>query len=194
VNQTPVPPGNENPSDGPSDGNPRIVSVPAQLASYEKSGEQNPHGQPSDAQPEIIDVNLAEAAEQGHDSRLLHDGDVVMVTRRVPKPIHVIGLVNKPDKYEMPVNQELRVLDALAMAGDRSMQAADKVLIIRQIEGRKEPIKIDVSVKEAKENGAANVRLAPGDIVSVEETPATVVLGTLQRVVRIAVGGSVGLF
>ena len=117
-----------------------------------------------------------------------------MVSRCVPKPIHVIGLVNKPDKYELPLNQELRVLDALAMAGDRVMQAADKVLIIRKIEGRKEPIKIDVSIKEAKENGAANVRLAPGDIVSVEETPATVVLGTLQRVVRVAVGGSVGLF
>ncbi|MEA1952677.1 MAG: polysaccharide biosynthesis/export family protein [Planctomycetota bacterium] len=184
IGDGPMPPENVSP-----DGNPRIVSVPAQLASYRKAAEQT-----DDGQPEIFNVNLAEAAQQGHDSRLLRDGDVVMVMRHVPKPIHVIGLVNKPDKYELPLNQELRVLDALAMAGDRSMQAADKVLIIRQIEGRKEPIKIDVSVKEAKENGAANVRLAPGDIVSVEETPATVVLGTLQRVVRIAVGGSVGLF
>ncbi len=89
---------------------------------------------------------------------------------------------------------ELRVLDALAMAGDRTMQAADTGLIIRQIEGRREPIKIDVSIKEAKENGASNVRLAPGDIVSVEETPTTVVLGTMQRVVRVALGGTVGLF
>lgn len=179
---------------GPPGDGPRIVSAPAKLASYEETAEQLPLGQSPHGQPQIINVNLAEAAQQGHDSRLLRDGDVVMVSRCVPKPIHVIGLVNKPDKYELPLNQELRVLDALAMAGDRVMQAADKVLIIRKIEGRKEPIKIDVSIKEAKENGAANVRLAPGDIVSVEETPATVVLGTLQRVVRVAVGGSVGLF
>lgn len=200
LDNAPLPPGNKVPGGGPPDGNPRIVSVPAQLASYKESPDelmavgQSLDGRSSNGQPEIINVNLAVAAEQGHDSRLLRDGDVVMVTRCVPKPIHVIGLVNKPDKYDMPINQELRVLDALAMAGDRSMQAADKVLIIRNIAGCKEPIKIDVSVKEAKENGAANVRLAPGDIVSVEETPATIVLGTLQRVVRVAVGGSVGLF
>ena len=188
-------PSENGPADGGAPGNdPRIASVPAKLASYSESSADPSVAQALDGLPEIINVNLAEAAEQSHDNRLLRDGDVVMVSRRVPKPIHVIGLVSKPNKYEMPVNQELRVLDALAMAGDRSMQAADKVLIIRQIEGCKEPIKIDVSVKEAKENGAANVRLAPGDIVSVEETPATVVLGTLQRVVRIAVGGSVGLF
>jgi polysaccharide export outer membrane protein len=185
----PFPPDDGFPNDGFPDDGPRIASAPTKLASYQETIAQSSH-----ERPEIINVNLAAAAQQGHDSRLLRDGDVVMVSRSVPKPIHVIGLVNKPNKYELPVNQELRVLDALAMAGDRAMQVADKVLIIRHIEGRKQPIKIDVSIKEAKENGAANVRLAPGDIVSVEETPATVVLGTLQRVVRIAVGGSVGLF
>ena len=179
----------------PDDDAPRIAGMPARLASYDAAEDGlRLDGQASSDPPEIINVNLAEAAEQGHDGRLLGDGDVVMVDRHVPKPIHVIGLVKKPDKYELPVNQELRVLDALAMAGDRTMQAADKVLIIRQIEGRREPIKIDVSIKEAKENGASNVRLAPGDIVSVEETPTTVVLGTMQRVVRVALGGTVGLF
>ena len=174
---------------------PRIADVPAKLASYnETGGDLHADERLQAGPPEIINVNLAEAAEEGHDCRLLRDGDVVMVGRRVPKPIHVIGLVKKPDKYEMPVNQELRVLDALAMAGDRTMQAADKVLIIRRVEGRGKPIKIDVSIKEAKEKGAANVRLAPGDIVSVEETPTTVVLGTMQRVVRVAIGGTLGIF
>lgn len=187
-----------NPLDGsplPPDGNLRIVGMPAKLASYDAAeGGLRLDGQASNDPPEIININLAEVAEQGHDSRLLRDGDVVMVDRHVPKPIHVIGLVKRPDKYELPVNQELRLLDALAMAGDRTMQAADKVLIIRRIEGQNKPIKIDVSVREAKENGAANVRLAPGDIISVEETPTTIVLGTMQRVLRVAVGGTVGLF
>ena len=198
LDRNPLPPDDSEPR--PDDDGPRIAGVPAKLASYDAPEDSLPldglplNGQASSGPLQIINVNLAEAAEQGHDSRLLQDGDVVMVDRHVPKPIHVIGLVKKPDKYELPVNQELRVLDALAMAGDRTMQAADKVLIIRHIEGRRQPIKIDVSVKEAKENGAANVRLAPGDIVSVEETPTTIVLGTLQRVVRVAIGGTLGLF
>jgi len=172
----------------------RIAETPGKLTSYGEDASGLDAENARNGEPKIINVNLAEAAEEGQSSVLLRDGDVVMVDRKVPKPIHVIGLVKKPDKYEMPVNEDLRVLDALAMAGDRTMQAADKVLIIRYVEGHNEPIKIDVSVKEAKENGAANVRLAPGDIVSVEETPTTLVLGTLQRVVRVAVGGTVGLF
>ncbi|MBN1911661.1 MAG: polysaccharide biosynthesis/export family protein [Pirellulales bacterium] len=138
-------------------------------------------------------ISLTESIEPGDPRHRLGDGDVVMVHRRVPKPIHVIGLVNKPDQYELPYNQEVRVLDALAMAGDRTMQAADRVLIIRQVKDREEPIQIEVSVNEAKARGAANIRLAPGDIVSVEETPTTIVLSTLQRVVRVAIGGSIGL-
>ena len=145
-------------------------------------------------EPQIIRVNLTEAAKAGDRRYCLRDGDVVMASKQVLKPIHIIGMVRKPDKYELPPNQEIRVLDALAMAGDRTMSIADRVLIIRQIPGQEEPIRIDVSIREAKDHGDANVRLAPGDIVSVEETPATVVFGTLQKVVRVAVGGSVGLF
>jgi polysaccharide export outer membrane protein len=149
---------------------------------------------PPAQEPQIIRVNLTEAAKAGDRRYCLRDGDVVMASKQVLKPIHIIGMVRKPDKYELPPNQEIRVLDALAMAGDRTMSIADRVLIIRQIPGQEEPIRIDVSIREAKNHGDANVRLAPGDIVSVEETPATIVLGTLQRVVRVAVGGSVGLF
>jgi len=165
---------------------PRVASGPAQLTSYTSSPTTMP-------KPRMIRVSLTEAAQTGQGGETLCDGDVVMVSRKTPKPIHVIGLVRKPDKYELPSNEEVRVLDALAMAGDRTMQAADKVLIIRQLEGQKKPIRIQVNVRDAKTNGAANIRLAPGDIISVEETPVTMVLSTLQQVVRIAVGGSVAV-
>lgn len=164
---------------------PRVAGTAAKLASFDV---------PPAEEPQIIRVNLTEAAKAGDRRYCLSDSDVVMVSKRVLKPIHIIGMVRKPDKYELPPNQEVRILDALAMAGDRTMMIADRVLIIRQVPGQEEPIRIDVSVREAKSHGDANVRLAPGDIVSVEETPATVVLGTLQKVVRVAVGGSVGLF
>jgi polysaccharide export outer membrane protein len=167
---------------------PQVADNGAQLASYEAAQADAANG------TRIIQVNLTETTPSNPSSNHLQDGDVVMVSRRTPKPIHVIGLVRKPDKYELPSNQEVRVLDALAMAGDRTMQAADKVIVIRQLENQHKPIRIEVSVREAKANGAANLRLAPGDIVSVEETPVTMVFSTLQQVVRIAVGGSVAVF
>ena len=163
-----------------------VASDGARLASFTSEEAQ--------AGPRVIQVNLAEATQDDEQANRLHDGDVVVVRRRTPKPIHVIGLVRKPDKYELPVNQEVRVLDALAMAGDRTMQAADRVLIIRHLDGQEKPVRIEVSVQDAKANGTANLRLAPGDIVSVEETPVTMVLSTLRQVVRIAVGGSVAMF
>ena len=53
---------------------------------------------------------------------------------------------------------------------------------------------IDVSVRDAKADGDANLRLAPGDLVSVEETPVTAVLDTLKSFIRFGVSSSVPLF
>ena len=141
---------------------------------------------------QITRVNLASAAIEGRGGRMLDDGDVVVVTRRVPKPIYVMGLVAKPGEYEVPPNQDMYLLDALATAGDRTMQIADKVVVIRRIPGRPQPVIIESSIRQAKKDGAANLRLAPGDIVSVEETPATVMLDVLRSFLRF--GATVPLF
>ena len=141
-----------------------------------------------------IRLNLLEAAAQGGNGLLLDDGDVVMVSRRDPAPVQVIGLVKKPGQYPMPINQDLRVLDSLALAGGWTSPVADKVHVIRQIPGRSEPVVIQVSLREAKMHGQGNLRLAPGDIVSVEHTTATTMLSTVTRFIRITVGGSARLF
>lgn len=141
-----------------------------------------------------VRINLVSAAMEGNGGRNLDDGDVVMVTKRVPKPIHVIGLVHKPGQYELPVNQDLRVLDALAMAGGRTSQLADKVWVIRQLPEQSEPSRIAVSVRNAKASGNANMRLASGDVVSVEETLTTFVLDAVGRFVRVGLSSSIPLF
>jgi polysaccharide export outer membrane protein len=66
--------------------------------------------------------------------------------------------------------------------------------VIRQIPGESEPLVIKVSLAEAKGVGKGNLRLAPGDVVSVEQTPATVVLGALNNFVRFGLSGTVPLF
>jgi polysaccharide export outer membrane protein len=117
-----------------------------------------------------------------------------MVYKRDPHPIHVIGLVREPGEFELPVNREMRMLDALAKAKGVSSQVADKVHVIRQMPGQAEPIVIQISLHEAKTSGKGNIRLASGDIVSVEQTPATVMYDVVNNFLRFGVSGSIPLF
>ena len=110
---------------------------------------------------------------------------MIMVERRDPQPVHVIGLVMKPDQYELPVNQDMHLLDVIAKAGGVSLNVADKIHVIRTLPGRAEPAVVQVSLKDAKMGGPANLRLAPGDVVSVEETPITVVMETIRTFFRV---------
>jgi polysaccharide export outer membrane protein len=172
--------------------------IPAQQAAFQQpgapGGQFGPPGQPPPAQMVPASsrrINLVAAAEEGSNGFFLDDGDVVMVEKRDPEPVQVIGLVSKAGQYELPVNQDLRVLDALAMAGGWSSPVADKVYVIRNMPGRAEPVVIEVSISEAKRHGKGNLLLGPGDIVSVEQTPATIFLDALTRFLHFGLDGTV---
>jgi len=160
---------------------------PGQMVNYEESSFSLRPG-------ESRRINLAQAAREGHGGYDLADGDVVMVMKRQPQPVHVIGLVRDPKQIELPANHEVRVLDAMAQAGGRTMELADKVRVIRRVPGQSEPVVIGVSVREAKLHGQGNLVLAPGDIVSVEETPATAFVDALTRFARFGLSSSIPLF
>jgi len=131
-----------------------------------------------------VTIDLEMASAHGGGRYVLRDGAVVMAPRQKPTAVHVIGLVREPDRFEIPPDEEVRLLDALAMAGGRTLQLADKVRVVRTAPGREEPVIIDVSVAEAKRSTQANLRLAPGDVVSVEETPLTFTIETLRSFIR----------
>jgi polysaccharide export outer membrane protein len=145
------------------------------------------------AEPGTWRVDLNQAAMR-QESYGLTDGDVVMVLKRDPHPIHVLGLVRESGEFELPVNREMRLLDALAKAKGVSSQVADKVHVIRQIPGHTEPLVINISLREAKTSGKGNIRLASGDVVSVEQTPATIMYDTLNNFVRVGISGGIPLF
>jgi len=130
-----------------------------------------------------IRVDLASASATGQ-NHYLHDGAAVMVRKQPARTIQVIGLVNRADQFELPANQEVRVLDALSLAQGRTLQLADKVRVIRHVPDHPEPVIIELSVRKAKHNGVDNLRLAPGDVVSVEETPLTFTVETLRSFIR----------
>ncbi len=147
----------------------------------------------SPAGPEVLKVDLAAAAGGAVRVPELADGDVVHVTKRMLPPLHVIGLVQKPGEFAYPVDKEIRVLDALALAGGVANPVAEEIVVIRQAAGAAEPARIAVSLQDAK-HGRDNIALAPGDTVSVEQTPATVAVGVVQTFFRVSLGGSMSWF
>ncbi len=144
------------------------------------------------AEAETERVDMLQAASLGQNGYHLNDGDVVHVGKRPPRQIHVVGLVNAPDAYEILPNEEIRVLDALGKAGWTTLPIVDKVSVRRRVEDQEEPIQIRVSIREAKANSAANIELMPGDTVFVEETATTVAYETLRTFFRVSMGSSLG--
>ena len=160
----------------------------------------------ADGKMESIRIDLVSATKTGRGGYLIEDGGVVNIEKRDPEPLHVMGLVHKPDRYDFPIAEDLRVTDAIAMAGGTRIPLADKVFIVRRIQkpgGSKsgetassETAVVQVSLSEAKRNSQANLRLEPGDVVSVEQTPSTVVY-EFFNIIRFNAGMSIpaaGLF
>ena len=98
----------------------------------------------------------------------LKDGDVITVERRDPPSVVVTGMVHKPGRYDFPVENEFRVLDAVANAHGVEYKVIDTVFVCREIPGKAERAVITVSLREATRNKNENILLKPGDIVSVE--------------------------
>jgi polysaccharide biosynthesis/export protein len=146
--------------------------------------------------PQTTRIDLAQAPEKVAPSYSLGDRDVVMVLPQEKQFIHVTGLVHQPNQFEMPRNQDVTVLDAIAMAGGVSSPVADKVFVIRRLPDMPKPAVIRVSIAEAKRDGNENLRLASGDLVSVERTPSTVMVDSVMTLFRVgfSVGGNLVAF
>lgn len=151
----------------------------------------------SSGEPHSMRIDLAQATSTASSANYsLGDRDVVMVLPKEKQFIHVTGLVKTPDQFELPHDQDVTVMDAIALAGGVSSPVADKVFVIRRLPDMAEPAVIQVSISEAKRNGNENIRLAAGDLVSVERTPSTVMVDSIMTMFRVgfSVGGNLVAF
>lgn len=142
-------------------------------------------GSPPPSRPRRVHVDLSEVANMSVEDLRLYDGSVVMVSRRSPRRVNVMGLVREPSAVEMPEGEDMYLLDAIARAKGTTNAVANKVRITRRIEGEPEPITIEASLRDARGGGPSNIRLAPGDVVTVEQTPLTVVVDTVNTFFRV---------
>jgi protein involved in polysaccharide export with SLBB domain len=122
----------------------------------------------------------------------LANGDTISIDDRKVKPIYVVGMVGKPGEFQLPVDRDLRVLEAVGLAGgvDRN-SLPDKVLVIRQRPDGSGVVAVRVDLNQAKKDNSQNIRLMAGDTVSVEETVMSYTRGLLRGAVRFGVGASV---
>ena len=161
------------------------------LAAYSSLAQQPTSAGAPSAQggPLSQHINLAEVASRGiQGDYRLDDRDVVMVKARPKRTIHVGGLVKTPGKFELPLAEDVRLLDAIALAGGCTSVVADKVFVIRPVKGRPQPVVIQASMQRAKHDGQENLVLSEGDMVSIEQTPTTAVFDTLSRLFHLTIG------
>lgn len=135
----------------------------------------------------VIDLDIAQLSNMPAASLQLYDGSVVNVRREPKRYVSVQGLVRTPKQVEMPDGEDLTLLDAIAGAGGATLSVADKVYITRIPPDSETPIVIKASLSDARSGGKSNLRLAHRDAISVAETPATVVVQTIQTFFRVGV-------
>lgn len=152
--------------------------APVQLAGTASQG--------ATAAPQALQVDLA-SPEASQTNLRVQDGGVIMVMQRPPSTVQVLGLVKKPGQIEVPPEQEMRLLDAVARAGGLTTEIADKVLIVRQVPGQNQSVLIQASIDRAKRDHLENLRISAGDVVSVEETPLTFITNELYKYMRFSV-------
>ena len=118
-------------------------------------------------------------------------GTVVHVEQNSPRPIKVTGVI-RSQAVEVPAGQNVRLLDALALAGGPTYSnwISNRITVIRTDPATNQTIRIAASVREARRNMKENILLAPHDIVNVEENPITFTLSTLGGLLGAGVSAS----
>jgi protein involved in polysaccharide export with SLBB domain len=157
-----------------------------------------PHGAPI-APPAFVNTNQVIHLDLTNESAkqklargfYLQNGDTITIEDRKTKPIYVVGMVNKPGEYPMPVDRDIRVLEAIGVAGgvDRA-SLPNKALVIRQRPDGSGVVTVRIDLDKAKRDNAENIRLTQGDTVSVEETPASFARGLLRNAIRFGFGAT----
>src|SRR5690606_37728198 len=102
-------------------------------------------------------IDLAATSSTPPGNMRLADQDVVMVHPESKKVVHVAVLVRQLNQFDLPKDQDLHVLDAIALAGGPSSPVSDKVYVIRRLDPESEPVVVKVSIGKAKLDGNENL-------------------------------------
>jgi protein involved in polysaccharide export with SLBB domain len=135
-------------------------------------------------------VSLLETSASELANIMVPQGAFVSVEKARPQEVQVIGVIRNRT-VEIPPGRNLRLLDALTLAGGPkySEWILDKVVVFRRAPGGDETVRIECSIHQAKNNIEENLLLAPNDVVSVEENAVTFAVSTLQSIFAVGASG-----
>jgi protein involved in polysaccharide export with SLBB domain len=123
---------------------------------------------------------------------VLKDGDSVIVERLAQPLFSVIGLVSRPGNFPYPPNVQYNLMQALAFAGGLDPTAEPRYATVYRLKPDGSIIHVTFEVVKVGNSShltdALNIRIKPGDIVSVEHTPRTRTNVFLDRIFRINLG------
>ena len=92
------------------------------------------------------------------------------VVRFASKRFTVLGQVNRPGRFELPAQENIDLLEAIAMAGGYTRIAnAGKITIKRKTGDKEEVFNVDAK-KMAKNVNSERVSIKPGDTLTVAES------------------------
>lgn len=95
----------------------------------------------------------------------------VQVEGSANRRVAVLGQVKNPGTFDLPTDEPLRLLQALARAGGfTGIAATDRVVILRSVDGVEKKFVINVAAIIRSGDNVQNIVLVPGDVVTVPET------------------------
>ena len=153
----------------------------------------------SDLQPSSVE-RTGDADTAARHSIQLASGDADDEPRRLTEAatppgrfVVVSGEVRKPGEFMFPEGRDFRVLEAVARAEGIPNKVVDTVIVCRKQKGLDERALILVSLRKATRSEVENIRLMPGDIVSVEPNLTTLMKDSSGYVGAAAMGGGMML-
>ncbi|MFH0917769.1 MAG: SLBB domain-containing protein [Candidatus Omnitrophota bacterium] len=123
-------------------------------------------------QKEVIQININDIMVRGDKDKnvTLEPEDVIVIPKGFWQ-ISVMGEVVRPGKYDMPKERQLTIIEAIALAGGFTKDAAiNATKIIRSKDGKEEVIKVNIKDITQKNEKNKDVLLEPEDIVFVPES------------------------
>ncbi len=121
------------------------------------------------------------------DQLALQNGDIVSVEQKKVRPFFVTGSVNKPGEFPMPLGRDIRVLEAIGLAGGVLLASDPNNALLTRRPERKNPIVIHIVLDRAARHPQENLSLVEGDVITVVEDAASQTRRAIRQFARFGI-------
>jgi protein involved in polysaccharide export with SLBB domain len=118
----------------------------------------------------------------------LMEGDLIEVKRLNPSVFTVIGLAKSPGAFPYPPEVQYNLMEAIGFAGGIDIIADPRFVSIYRQDAKGEVVTATVRIDKKFMAKSYNVKIKPGDVISIDVTPRTKMNTLLHQMLRINFG------